>query len=66
VEIKMELVESKKDVWEILQNEDRIYQVIFEEEVTEDEAVELWKAGRGVEDVLDEEVVEVYSVVTFD
>jgi hypothetical protein len=62
----MELVESKKDVWEILQNEDRIYQVIFEEEVTEDEAVELWKAGRGVEDVLDEEVVEVYSVVTFD
>jgi hypothetical protein len=62
----MELVESKKDVWEILQNEDRIYQVIFEEEVTEDEAVELWKAGRGVEDVLDEEVVEVYSVVTLD
>jgi hypothetical protein len=55
------MTKVKKDVWDLLINEDRLYSLVFEEEVDEDEAVALFKMGT-YEDILAEEVVETYSI----
>jgi hypothetical protein len=53
--------EVRKDVWPIVADVEMLYQVVFEEDVTEEEAIALFKLDKYV-DVLSENTLEMKSV----
>lgn len=55
---------ERKDIWPLVVNEDRLYQVVFDEEITEDEAIALFRT-ESFQDVLDEEVLQTNSITTY-
>ena len=55
---------ERKDIWPLVVNEDRLYQVVFNEENTKEEAIALFRT-ESFQDVLDEEVLQTNSITTY-